>query len=141
MNEVDPTRAELNGQIDDLEAQGATDRSSISHLQAQGATDRSLISHLRAQAMFEHALIEQLQHSGEIDRFEVKGLRVALATCRRIGAAIGFVMATRQVSQAEALRILCQASEGTGRKLRDIADYVTLTGEVPTSTSTSPTPP
>jgi hypothetical protein len=49
-------------------------------------------------------------------------------------------MPTRQVSQAESLRILCQASQGTGRKLRDIADYVILTGEVPTSKQPSPAP-
>ena len=126
MKEVDPTRAQLKGQIEDL--------------RAQGDTDRSLISDLEAQAVLDHALIEQLQDTGEIDRFEVKGLQVALATCKRIGVAIGFVMATRQVSQAEALRILCQASEDTGRNLRDTADYVTLTGELPTSTATSPTP-
>jgi ANTAR domain len=131
--EVHSTRAELLGQIDDLEAQGATDRRTIGHLEGQGVTDRGLISHLEAQAMLDHALIEQLQDTGEIEQFEVAGLRVALATCRRIGAAIGFVMATRQVSQSEALRILSQASQDTHRKLRDVADYVTLTGEVPTS--------
>jgi ANTAR domain len=132
--DVAPTRGDLLGHIDDLEAREATNRETIGHLEDQGDTDRKLIGHLEAQALLDSALIEQLEASGEIERFEVKGLRVALSTCRRIGAAIGFVMATRQVSQDEALRTLSQASQDTNRKLRDVADYVTLTGDVPTST-------
>jgi AmiR/NasT family two-component response regulator len=57
-------------------------------------------------------------------------LREALHTFRRIGAAIGIVMANRQVTEAEAFLILSKASQNTNRKVRVIADEVVDSGNV-----------
>jgi ANTAR domain len=117
--EVSPAWADLQRRIDDLQAKSVTDRDTIRLLQEQVTLD--------------HSLIEKLQASGDIERLEVENLRFALATCRRIGVAIGVIMTTEKVSQAVALDALTVSSEETNRKLRDVADYVTLTGELPTS--------
>ena len=118
--EVDPTRAEMQAQIDDLESQGSVDRGVISDLEYQISLDQ--------------ALIKQLEATEEIDRVEVESLRSALATCRRVGVAVGVLMTARHVSQAVAFDVLSVASQNSGRTLRDVADYVTLTGDLPTST-------
>ena len=118
--EVDPTRAEMQAQIDDLEN--------------RGSADRGLISDLEHQISLDHALIKRLEATEEIERVEVESLRTALATCRRVGVAVGVLMTAKHVSQAVAFDVLSVASQKTGRTLRDVADYVTLTGDIPTST-------
>jgi ANTAR domain len=58
-------------------------------------------------------------------------LQVAVATNRRIGMAIGIVMALHRVDEPAAFAMLRRASQGLQRKLRDVAESVILTGEVP----------
>jgi transcriptional regulator with GAF, ATPase, and Fis domain len=48
-------------------------------------------------------------------------LQEGLASNREIGAAIGILMATRNLSQEQAFAVLSQASQRLNRKLRDIA--------------------
>lgn len=48
-------------------------------------------------------------------------LQEGLASNREIGAAIGILMATRQLSAEQAFTVLSQASQRLNRKLRDIA--------------------
>jgi hypothetical protein len=59
---------------------------------------------------------------------QVATLEQALTTNRRIGAAIGVVMAMEKVTYEGAFDILKRASQHTNRKLRDIAEDVLLTG-------------
>ena len=57
-------------------------------------------------------------------------LREALGTSRRIGAALGIIMAAYKVSEAAAFGLLRTHSQNTNRKLRDVADEVVATGDV-----------
>jgi hypothetical protein len=61
----------------------------------------------------------------------VANLQLALATNRRIGTAIGILMAHRRITDEAAFDLLRDASQRTHRKLREIADEVVLTGTVP----------
>lgn len=61
---------------------------------------------------------------------KVANLELALQTNRRIGAAIGIVMALNRLTEAEAFDVLKQASQHRNCKLRILADEVLLTGEV-----------
>lgn len=72
--------------------------------------------------------IEHLRE--ELDRAErsIASLEVALVTARRIGAAIGVLMATLKVPEQDAFNLLKKASQTRHRKLRDIADDVVRTG-------------
>lgn len=72
---------------------------------------------------------------------EAANLRVALASNREIGTAIGILMSARLITQDEAFTLLRQTSQRTHRKLRDVATEVVLTGALaphPMS-ATSPT--
>lgn len=61
-------------------------------------------------------------------RNRAENLDVALQSSRRIGAAIGVLMARRQCTYDQAFGALRDASQRDQRKLRDIADEVVLTG-------------
>ena len=61
----------------------------------------------------------------------IKQLQTALTTARRIGAAVGIIMARLAVSEEEAFQTLVRASQNSHRKLRDIAEDVIYTGQLP----------
>ncbi|MFZ1666467.1 MAG: response regulator, partial [Flavobacteriales bacterium] len=58
----------------------------------------------------------------------VANLEMALSSNRRIGAAIGVLMASRHVTSEEAFALLRTASNESNRKLHEVADQVVLTG-------------
>ena len=58
-------------------------------------------------------------------------LQQALQTNRRIGMAIGILMALHQLDERHAFDTLRIAFQHTHRKLRDIAEEVILTGAIP----------
>jgi hypothetical protein len=58
-------------------------------------------------------------------------LQVALTSNRRIGTAIGILMAHRHITDSAAFELLREASQRLHRKLRDIAEDVVLTGTLP----------
>jgi hypothetical protein len=78
-------------------------------------------------------LVEPSDALVEIYLERIAHLEVALLSARRIGAAIGILMATRKVTEDEAFELLRAASQAWPRKLRVVADDVVLTGtlEVP----------
>jgi hypothetical protein len=57
-------------------------------------------------------------------RETIEHLHVALNSCRRIGIAIGILMATRKVTEDAAFELPRSASLSTHRKLRAVADEV-----------------
>lgn len=58
-------------------------------------------------------------------------LETALNTNRRIGAAVGILMARHLIDEVHAIALLRRTSQNHNRKLRDIAEYVLTTGELP----------
>ena len=72
-------------------------------------------------------LIAALTAEGVLSRRHAANLEEALRSARIIGAAIGIVMESRDVSEAEAFMSLSKASQDTNRKLRVIADEVVNT--------------
>lgn len=61
----------------------------------------------------------------------VDNLEIALTTNRAIGVAIGVLMARMNVTDAQAFDLLRTTSQHTHVKLREVADYVATTGELP----------
>jgi transcriptional regulator with GAF, ATPase, and Fis domain len=57
-------------------------------------------------------------------------LNTALTTSRRIGAAIGILMVTRQTTEEKAFELLRESSQRRQRKLREVADDVVFTGSL-----------
>lgn len=65
------------------------------------------------------------------ERDQISGLEQAVASNRSIGMAIGILMAIRHLGADEAFDLLRTVSQGTNRKLREIADDVVHTGQLP----------
>ena len=61
----------------------------------------------------------------------IENLEIALRTSRRIGVAIGVLMGQHGWTEDEAFAALRSASQRRHRKLRDIAEEVALTGDLP----------
>lgn len=110
------TTSEMSATIDDFANRHLADQGTIAELQAGGITDRGVI--------------QDLLSDGVIDRNKIANLEAALASARRIGAAIGIVMSVHKVTEDQAFNILRRTSETTHRKMRDVADDVLLTGSI-----------
>jgi hypothetical protein len=67
-------------------------------------------------------------------REQTQSLAIGLESNRLIGTAIGIVMANRRTTYGVAFDMLKTCSQHTNRKLRQIADEVVLTGELPAHT-------
>jgi AmiR/NasT family two-component response regulator len=100
----------------------------IASLEAVGVVDRDTIASLEAVGVVDRGVIADLEADGIVVRDRVANLEIALVSARRIGGAIGLIMALRRVSEAEAFEVLRQASRNRHRKLRDVADDVLLIG-------------
>jgi AmiR/NasT family two-component response regulator len=59
---------------------------------------------------------------------KISNLETALKSSRRIGMAMGILMAQFRIRQEEAFDMLRDASQTQNRKLRDLAEDVILTG-------------
>lgn len=86
-----------------------------------------LLARVRTHAEHHLRRSEALREAGET----IEGLEVALRSNRQIGAAIGIAMARHGLTQAEAFKVLSRASQEQNRKLREVADEVVFTGQVP----------
>jgi hypothetical protein len=65
-------------------------------------------------------------------RHRADQLESGLATSRRIGAAVGILMHRHRWTYEQAFTSLTRTSQHTNRKLRDVAEDVVLTGDLPT---------
>jgi hypothetical protein len=69
--------------------------------------------------------------AGLAQRARAANLHRALMSNRRIGVAIGILMARSQWTEDQAFAAMCEASQALNRKLRDLAEDVALTGMLP----------
>lgn len=79
---------------------------------------------MEARADMDRILIAVLQAEGELTQAIAAQLQQALLSSRKIGAAIGIIMANRGIDELGAFNVLSNASQKTNRKLRDVADEV-----------------
>ena len=86
-----------------------------------------LLDHLDA----DPALIESLQAKLDAAEEKIANLEIALTTARRIGAALGILMVQRKITETQAFTLLTDLSQSRHRKLRDLADAVVESGELP----------
>jgi AmiR/NasT family two-component response regulator len=61
-------------------------------------------------------------------RIQIVNLQAGITSNRRVGMAVGIVMATLRVKEDEAFDLLRRLSQRSHRKLRDVAEDVILTG-------------
>lgn len=78
----------------------------------------------------EQETIDSLQALLAIERQRADYLKLAVDSARRIGIAVGLLMAHHHVDTDEAFAILHIASRQTGRTLADLAELVISTGHL-----------
>ena len=104
----------LQHQIDALVKQVTTNSGRIAALQDR--TDQ-----FQTESLVDREMLAELQADGILSRDHVAQLEKALTSSRCIGAAIGILMASRQVPQDKAFELLKEASQRANRKLYDVA--------------------
>jgi hypothetical protein len=127
-------RADIDRLADRADA--AHHRADASEARADAAEQRADTSEARADANHlriddlevrldvDEEMIAELQGEGVLSREHAAQMEEALRSSRRIGMAMGVVMASREVSEEVAFAILAKASSVTNRKLRIIANEV-----------------
>ena len=146
---VEEARADLQRQIDDLVAELAASRIEIAALirRADASEQRADASEQRADASEQRAelaerradeaqfrvdrieadtaidreMIAELQADGVLSREHAADLEKALLSSRTIGAALGILMARRNIGLDDAVVVLKGTSQRTNTKMRDLA--------------------
>jgi len=122
--QIDALILQLALQRRDLDALGrraddAEGRADASDARANKAESRA--DEMAARAEIDRDMITGLQRDGVLSSKHTAQLEEALKTSRTIGAAIGIIMGTQQVSEETAFDVLQTASSNSNRKLREIA--------------------
>jgi chromosome segregation ATPase len=131
--EIDALQARADGanhRADAREARADEAAHRADAREARADDDRRRIDKLEVRADIDQQMIAALQADGVLSREHAAHLEEALRSSRRIGAAMGIVMANRMVSEEAAFEILRKASNDANRKVRVLADQVVHTGDV-----------
>ncbi|MCW2529034.1 MAG: hypothetical protein JWM76_3894 [Pseudonocardiales bacterium] len=88
-------------------------------------------SHLAAAATYAELATLALTAASDADK--VLNLELALESNRRIGIAIGVLMALKHVTDEQAFIMIREASQARHMKLRDVAEVIAMTGTMPVS--------
>ena len=132
---TDDGPSDLQRQVDELVAAVAanqikitalTQRADASEQRADVAERRADDAELRVDTIEAHSVVDremiaELQADGLLSRAHAADLETALVSSRTIGAALGILMASRNIGLEEALLLLKGASQRTNTKMRDVA--------------------
>lgn len=105
------------------------------------AAAQEQIGELQAQRAQDQALIEELREADREHREKIANLEYALTSSRQIGTAVGVLMSQYRVTNDHAFDMMRWASQNGHRKLREVADDVILTGDLPSPFPGAVTPP
>jgi hypothetical protein len=142
MVDVPPGDGDLQRQIDELTQRVLGNRADIDALsrraddanhRADDAKHRADASEARAEV--DREMIAELQADGIVSQEHAAQMEEALRSSRKIGAAIGVIMTSRQLDEEQAFAVLKAASQNSNRKMRDIADELVSTMGVSDSRS------
>lgn len=104
----------------------SVDRSTDAH--DGSAPLRRALGELHSVQLSDAQLIACLQDALAESERAFDNLQGAVASSRRIGAAIGIVMSAMKVTEDDAFAVLSKISQRQNRKLRLVADDIVLTG-------------
>jgi len=142
MVDVPSGDGDLQRQVDELAQRVSGNRADIDALskraddanhRADDANHRADASEARAEV--DREMIAELQADGIVSQEHAAQMEEALRSSRKIGAAIGVIMASRQLDEEQAFAVLKAASQNSNRKMRDIADELVSTKGVSDSRS------
>jgi hypothetical protein len=144
MDDTKQDPADVQEQVDELQRLSTVARADIDGLQARadGSEHRAddtaarvdqgeqRLDELERHVDVDREMILELQGEGSLQEQQVVQLQQALTSSRRIGAAIGIVMARLVVDEQAAFELLRRASNDRNLKLRDLADELVATGDI-----------
>ena len=128
MSELESSEA-LQDQIDELAR-----RLDTADAERHSLTERAAAADERAD--IDREMIMELQADGLVSEQHARDLEVALKSSRTIGAAIGILMASREIGSDDAFAVLKQTSQDTNRKVREIAAEIVEAAD-PSESATS----
>ena len=105
-----------------VRADASQERADVAERRAD--TTEGRVDELEAHSALDRVMLAELQADGTVSRENVAQLEAALVASRVIGAAVGILMASRNVGQDEAFAILRAASSRNNVKLRDLAETI-----------------
>lgn len=127
---------EVQRHLEELSADLARTRADVDELESradvseEGAREhRTRIDALEEHLDVDREMILELQEQGVLSQEHVAQLEEALRSARKIGAALGLVMAEYKVDEMSAFRILSKASQDTNRKVRVLAEELVDSGD------------
>lgn len=126
INRGDIDALERRADISEIRADAADLRADANELRVDEAERRADASDERAdaseaQAVVDRDMIADLQRDGVLSEEHAAQMEDALKSSRTIGAAVGMIMASRDLSEDEAFAVLRTASQESNRKLRELA--------------------
>lgn len=144
LQRVQEIATDANDRADDSEARAnkskrradvSEARADKAELRADDSQDRDNAHVIRMNAFEERldvdeAMIADLQADGLLSQEHARQLEQALRSSRLIGAAMGIVMASCRISEADAFVLLSKSSQHTNRKIRVLAEEIVRTGDV-----------
>ena len=117
----DAKDADFQRQIDDLGSQMSSNRTDIEAIIARVDVTEVRVDDLDVREQVDREMIAELQADGVVSKEHAQQMEEALRSSRTIGAAMGVIMASRQVNEGDAFVILRRASQDSNRKLRELA--------------------
>ena len=126
--------AELVARADASEARADKTEARADQADARADIGEVRLERIEAAELIDREMIAELQADGELSREHAKQLQQALRSSRVIGAAIGILMASRNLTEDQAFAVLAKASQDSNQRLRDIARTIVRgsTGDDPT---------
>jgi uncharacterized coiled-coil DUF342 family protein len=120
----DPDSSDLLRRIDELSRDLALSRADIDELRARADSAEQRADRMEAEAQLEREMLAELHAEGVVAQEHAEQMEQALRSSRIIGAAMGMIMESRHLDQHEAFDVLVKASEGSNRRLYDIASLL-----------------
>ncbi len=119
----------MQAQLDALARRVSVNRADIDALEARADKSDARADDLAGRIEIDRDMIAELQDEGVLSREHAAQMEQALKSSRTIGAALGMIMASRNVCEDEAFTILRTASQNYNRKLRDLAHELVASGD------------
>lgn len=118
---------DLQAQIDAVIRHMEANRRNIDALTTRADTSDLRADASEAQALIDRDMIAELQRDGVISQQHADQMDEALKSSRTIGAAIGLIMGSRDMTEEQAFAVLRSASQNSNRKLRELAAELVAT--------------
>lgn len=130
LDELEARVAAIRADIDALLQRADQSNSRANDAEARATEHSTRLDAFEARLDVDREVMARLQADGLINDEHAAHLTHALHSSRRIGAAMGIIMAARKVSEQQAFELLSRGSQYSNRKLHVLAEDIVVKGDV-----------